>query len=75
MKVRDIIFIIVFVPVLYQFYLVFSGRLNTELAVMLTAWLAIIAPMLWFKCKSGCELKKRASKVKHYLGNRQLGQR
>ena len=73
MKVRDIIFMIVFVPVLYQFYLVFSDRLNAELAIMLTAWLVIIIPTFWFKCKSGCKFKKRASKLKHYLGNRQLG--
>ena len=75
MKVRDIIFMIVFVPVLYQFYLIFSDRLNIELAITLTAWLVIIIPMFWFKCKSGCEFKKRASKVKHYFGNRQLRQR
>ncbi len=73
MKVRDIIFMIVIVPVLYQFYLVFSDRLSTELAIMLTAWLAIVTPMLWFKCKSGCRFKTHASKLKHYFGNRQLG--
>ena len=73
MKVRDIIFMIVIVPVLYQFYLVFSDRLSAELAFMLTAWLVIVVPMLWFKCKHVCKLKKRVSKVKHYPGNQQLG--
>ena len=57
MKVRDIIFMIVFAPVLYQFYLVFSQRLSTELAIMLTVWLVIIVPMFWFMCKRGCKFK------------------
>ena len=75
MKVRDIIFMIVFVPVLYQLYLVFYDRLSAELAIALTAWLMFIIPMFWLKCKSGCKIKKRASKIKHYLGNRQLRSR
>ena len=57
MKVRDIIFMIVFAPVLYQFYLVFSQRLSTELAIMLTVWLVIIVPTFWFMCKRGCKFK------------------
>ena len=57
MKVRDIIFMIVFAPVLYQFYLVVSQRLNTELAIVLTAWLVIIIPTFWFMCKRGCKFK------------------
>ena len=66
MKVRDIFFMIVFAPVLYQFYLVFTQRLDTEIALILTAWLLLVIPTLWFVCK-------RDRKSKHYLGNRHLG--
>jgi hypothetical protein len=55
MKARDIIFMIVFAPVLYQFYFVISQRLSTELAIMLTVWLVIIIPTFWFTCKRGCK--------------------
>ena len=57
MKVRDIIFMIVLAPVLYQFYLIVSESLNTVLAIMLTAWLVIVIPSLWFTCKRGCKFK------------------
>ena len=57
MKVIDIIFAIVFAPVLYKVYLVFLQSLGTELAIMLTAWLFLIIPVLWFSCKRRCKFK------------------
>ena len=72
MKVCNIIFMIVFVPVLYQLYFVFSDSLSVEIAIVLTAWLVIVVPTLWFKYKSDCKLKQRASKIKNYFGNQQL---
>lgn len=72
MKVCNIIFMTVFVTVLYQLYFVFSDSLSVELAIALTAWLMIVVPTLWFKYKSDCNLKKRASKIKNYFGNQQL---
>ena len=57
MKLIDIIFAIVFVPVLYKVYLVFLQSLGTELAIMLTAWLLLIIPVLWFSCKRRCKFK------------------
>ena len=57
MKVVDIIFVIVFAPVLYKVYMVFLQSLGTELAIMLTAWLLLIIPGLWFSCKRRCKFK------------------
>ena len=57
MKVIDIIFAIVFAPVLYKVYLVFLQSLGTELAIMLTAWLLLIIPVLWFSCERRCKFK------------------
>jgi hypothetical protein len=57
MKIIDIIFMIVFVPVLYKAYIVFSQSLGTELAIMLTVWLLLVIPVLWLSCKRRCKLK------------------
>jgi hypothetical protein len=57
MKVINIIFVMVFAPVLYKAYIVFSQSLGTELAIMLTAWLLLIIPVLWFTCERRCKFK------------------
>ena len=57
MKAIDIIFMIVFAPVLYEAYIVFSQSLGVELAIMLTAWLLLVIPVLWFSCKRKCKFK------------------
>ena len=51
MKVRDIIFVIVFAPVMYAFYAHLSQVAGTELTIMLTGWLALVIPTIWFACE------------------------
>lgn len=51
MKTRAVLLTVAVAPVLYEFYFLFSQRLNSELAVFLTAWLALVIPVLWFGCR------------------------
>jgi len=51
MKIRDIIFMIVLAPVMYAFYSHISQIANTELTIMLTAWLVLVIPTIWFACE------------------------
>lgn len=51
MKTRAILLAIAVAPILYELYFLLSQRLNTELAVMLTAWLALVIPVIWSGCR------------------------
>ncbi len=57
MKARDVIFMIVFAPVMYAFYAYISQVADTELTFMLTAWLVLVIPTIWFACEH-CKYRK-----------------
>ena len=51
MKARDVIFMIVFAPVMYAFYTYMSQAASTELTILMTGWLAFVIPTFWYACE------------------------